>query len=128
MEYLLVTIFTFEIISKLFGLGHFFWEDSWNVMDLVIISASWIEIVVSAMGAASSPGLSSIRLIRVLRVIRLVGMLERLATLATAFIEAGKQVLWVAVLCLVFEYIFTVLGQGLFADSGNLAANPQYKA
>merc|ERR1719502_667302 len=96
-------------------------------MDLVIIGASWIEIFVSALGESEAPGLSSIRLIRVLRVIRLVGMLERLATLAQAFIEAGKQVLWVAVLCLVFVYIFAVLGQGLFANSGTLAANPDYR-
>ena len=54
-------------------------------------------------------------------------MLERLATLAQAFIEAGKQVLWVAVLCLVFVYIFAVLGQGLFANSGTLLANPDYR-
>ena len=85
------------------------------------------QIFVSAFSDSSAPSLSSIRLIRVLRVIRLVGMLERLATLAQAFIEAGKQVLWVAVLCLVFVYIFAVLGQGLFANSGTLAANPDYR-
>ena len=120
LEYALVTVFTFEIGAKIFGLGNYFWEDMWNVMDLIIIAASWIEIFVSIFSDASAPGLSSIRLIRVLRVIRLVGMLERLATLAQAFIEAGKQVLWVAILCLVFVYIFAVLGQGLFANSGQL--------
>lgn len=123
-----MAIFTIEIGTKLIGLSHFFWEDAWNVMDLFIILASWVEIIVSAASTTKSPGVSSIRLIRVLRVIRLVGMLERLATLAQAFIEAGKQVLWVAVLCLVFVYIFAVLGQGLFANSGSLAANVDYKA
>jgi len=54
-------------------------------------------------------------------------MLERLATLAQAFIEAGKQVLWVAVLCLVFVYIFAVLGHGLFSDSPTLLANANYR-
>jgi len=116
IEYIFVTIFTFEISIKLVGFGLIFWTDWWNVMDFLIVLASVVDLFIKGFSGTESSGVSVLRLLRVLRVVRLIGFLEKLNLLAMAFIEALKSVAWVMILVLIVVYIFAVLGQGFFSD------------
>ena len=120
LETIILIVFIFELVLKLFGLGCMFWEDYWNWFDFVVVLASLVELFVGMISSAETPGLSSLRLLRIFRVIRLLGMFERLATLVQAFFDAMVQVLWVGILIFIMIYIFAVLGQGFFCCSGNL--------
>jgi len=122
-EYVLVALFTLELMAKIFGFGvKTFFSDGWNITDFVIVTASVVEIIIAAIFDVETPSLSALRMVRIIRVIRLIGMLERLAILANAFMHAVHQTFYVMVLAIIIVYVFGVFGQQLFADNAELAA------
>lgn len=60
------SIFTFECIIKLMALSKDFFLCGWNIFDLIIVSASLVDIIFELVD-----GLSVLRGLRLLRVIKL---------------------------------------------------------
>ena len=101
------SVFTFEIICKLIGLGLHLWaSDGLNVFDFLIVAVSWVEI-----------GIGGITIVRTLRTFRLF----RLLTVWPAFNRILKTVglalkgsIWFLVLLCLYIYIFAVTGMQTF--------------
>lgn len=132
-EVIFTIIFTFEVGTKWWATGNKFFEDAWNTVDFVIVGSCILEAIISEIiSATGAEGddvgrlIRILRLVRVMRMIRLMGMVDRLATLVEAFIQAAKQVLWVAMLMLILLYMFAVLGHGLFSDNATLNASEDH--
>lgn len=126
-EVTFLVVFVVELMLKFFGIGWLFFRDSWNVIDLVVVGASVVDMLMSLAAGVSSNGLSTLRLIRIFRIVRVFGMFDKLAALLLAFTKSLQQVVWVAILAFIFLYMFAVLGHGFFSDDALLAANPEYK-
>lgn len=120
IEFTFLVFFTIEIILKLFGFGKLFWTDTWNLIDFTIVAASIVEAILEVISDHEGNGLSSIRLVRVMRIIRIVSFLNRLALLVNAFIWALESVMYVALLIILFIYIFAILGNSFFGNKPTL--------
>eukprot|EP00966_Prymnesium_polylepis_P122727 2837304-Prymnesium_polylepis.1 len=66
LELLFNTIFTIEMTFKVLALGiNRYLKDSWNILDVVVVSSAWLPYLFPNMG-----NYSAIRAVRVLRALR----------------------------------------------------------
>jgi len=116
-------LFAVELFLRLLALGpraYFFapgW--SWNVLDVVVVSFSWVNIILEALGSSSDTGVSSsIRVLRLLRVSRLLRIVKTLwivrfvgalRTLVSSLLDTLKPLFWAMLLLLLIMYIAGVL-------------------
>ena len=122
LEYIFTAIFTMEVILKIFGLGNLFWIDGWNIFDFIVVTASLVEVVVTAVLQTDviSLGLSAIRLFRVFRVLRVAGRLTKINVLIQAVLHSLQSVVWVAILLFIMLYVCGVLATNLFGRNKSL--------
>lgn len=103
----LLSIFTIEILLKLYAYrGHFF-KSGWNVFDFLIVAIAWVP--------ASGP-LSVLRAFRILRVLRLLSVVPQMRRVISALghsIPGMSSV--IGVLLLIF-YVCAVLATKLFGQ------------
>ncbi|BDX07021.1 ion transporter [Planctobacterium marinum] len=103
----LLSIFTIEILLKLYAYrGHFF-KSGWNVFDFLIVGIAWVP--------ASGP-LSVLRAFRILRVLRLLSVVPQMRRVISALghsIPGMSSV--IGVLLLIF-YVCAVLATKLFGQ------------
>ena len=100
-----LVIFFVECAVKMFAFRRLFFTDNWNVFDFVIVAASSLATILHEhLGWESAGNVIILRLMRVMRVVRLVEFLGRLATLVSAFVQALRSVVWVALLMFLFMY------------------------
>lgn len=103
----LLSIFTIEILLKLYAYrGHFF-KSGWNVFDFIIVAVAWVP--------ASGP-LSVLRAFRILRVLRLLSVVPQMRRVISALghsIPGMSSV--IGVLLLIF-YVCAVLATKLFGQ------------
>ena len=102
---LILLIFTFELLLKLFVYRFRFFKSGWNIFDFAIVTIAWVP--------ASGP-LSVLRALRILRILRLLSVVPQMRRVVSALghsIPGMASV--VAVLCLIF-YVSSVLTTKLF--------------
>lgn len=106
LDLLFLMIFTAELALKLaaFRLAGFF-RNGWNVFDLIVIAASWSQIV---------PALSALRVLRVLRALRLLHVVPQMRRIIESLSGAIPGIgATVAVLFVVF-FIGAVMATTLY--------------
>ena len=64
LEFLLLVIFTIEMGILLFTMQYQYFADTWNQIDFVVISLSWVSVFVDG------PSIAVVRLIKLLRLLR----------------------------------------------------------
>ena len=64
LEFLLLVIFTIEMGILLFTMQYRYFADTWNQIDFVVISLSWVSVFVDG------PSIAVVRLIKLLRLLR----------------------------------------------------------
>ncbi|CEM11618.1 unnamed protein product [Vitrella brassicaformis CCMP3155] len=104
-------LFTFEVLIKCIALGPVdFVRDSFNIFDVAVVLAAWIEFSMGGAGAAGA--LRAFRLLRVLKLGRnwtslriLLEVISRALTLMSSF----------CLLLFLVIYIFALIGMQLFA-------------
>ncbi len=104
-------IFVVEVAIRIASYGRRpqdFFKEGWNVFDFVVI------------GAAFLPGLRQnatlLRLVRLLRVVRLVSVLPELRVLISGMGRALPPIGSMAVLAILFLYVYGMLGWILYGD------------
>jgi voltage-gated sodium channel len=100
-----ITIFIFEIASKLYCHGGRFFKSGWNLFDFTIVSMALIP---------ESGGLSVLRALRILRALRLVSAVPQMRRVVQTLISAIPGMLSVAGLILLFFYVGAVLTTNLY--------------
>ena len=101
----LLAVFVVELALKLIGHGRRFFYSAWNVFDLLIIGIA----LVPATGA-----LSVLRALRVLRVLRVISAVPRMRAVVEALVRSLPGIASIALLLLVFFYVFSVMATKLF--------------
>jgi voltage-gated sodium channel len=102
---IILSIFAFEVLLKLFAHGLRFWRNPWNVFDFLVV------------GIALIPGSGPFSVLRVLRLLRLVSMVPKLRFIVEALLRAIPGIgSIIGLLALVF-YVFAIIATGLFRES-----------
>ena len=106
---MLVWIFWIEVTLRLMAFGKFFLADPFNVIDFLVVWASWIlEIGFDdVVSASQSNGIVALRMIRLIRALSTVDRFKILITTSVSVIK-NFCILFALEFC-VF-YVFAVVG------------------
>ena len=118
--------FIVEMALKIFGMRELFFEDGWNQIDFAIVVVSVIERIIIWSGSNEDNSLSVVRLLRIMRVLRLITASARLGMLVRALILALKSVMWVGVLFMLLNYVFSVLAVTFYSDISGVPGSYMY--
>ena len=104
-EWVIITVFTMEILLRIVAHGKAFFRDPWNWFDFVIVAVALVPASVS---------LSILRLFRFLRVLRLISVVPSMRRVVSALFTAIPGLASILVLLLLSLYIAAVIGEQLF--------------
>jgi voltage-gated sodium channel len=102
---LILTIFTLEVLAKIFVYGLRFWRNPWHVFDFFVV------------GIALIPGTGPFSVLRVLRLLRLVSLVPKLRFIVEALLRAIPGILSILGLLVLVFYVFAIIATGLFRES-----------
>ena len=106
-----------------------YWKNKWNKVDFIVAISGAITLVVPAVYDSGVGGV--FRMLRFLRLLKIVQVSRGLRTLLATFISSLPGVVNVAMLSLLFMYIYACLGVALFgelAPSSSSAAMSTYSS
>ncbi|XP_055920467.1 sodium channel protein 60E isoform X2 [Eupeodes corollae] len=104
------SIFTFECIVKLLALSKEFFLCGWNIFDLIIVTASLLDIIFELVD-----GLSVLRGLRLLRVLKLAQSWTTMKVLLSIIISTIGALGNLTLILVIVIYIFAVIGMQLFS-------------
>ncbi|XP_017866410.1 PREDICTED: sodium channel protein 60E isoform X4 [Drosophila arizonae] len=104
------SIFTFECIVKLMALSKEFFLCGWNIFDLIIVTASLLDIIFELVD-----GLSVLRGLRLLRVLKLAQSWTTMKVLLSIIISTIGALGNLTLILVIVIYIFAVIGMQLFS-------------
>ncbi|XP_054846940.1 sodium channel protein type 5 subunit alpha-like [Eublepharis macularius] len=110
-----VSIFTGECIMKIFALRHYYFRDSWNIFDFVVMILS---IATTSLKDLFPPTLLRvIRVARISRLLRLVRGARGLRTLLFALLMSLPALANIGLLLFLVMFIYAIFGMTNFACS-----------
>ena len=104
---IVITIFTIEIILRIYAHKGSFFKDPWSLFDFVVVSISLVP---------TSSGFEILRVLRVLRLFRLVTAVPQMKKIVAALVSVIPGMLSVIALMTLFFYISAVMSTQLFAE------------
>ncbi|XP_037923835.1 sodium channel protein 60E isoform X3 [Hermetia illucens] len=104
------SIFTFECIVKIMALSKDYFHCGWNIFDLIIVSASLLDIIFELVD-----GLSVLRGLRLLRVLKLARSWTTMKVLLSIIISTIGALGNLTLILVIVIYIFAVIGMQLFS-------------
>ena len=103
--------FTLEAVLKIAGLGlRTYLRDRFNVFDLLVVSTSYVEVLVDALTNYDFPGLTMLRAMRLLRILKLIQHWSSLSSLAVVVLKGLSSLTSFLVVLLIFIFTFALLG------------------
>ncbi len=108
LDMLVVAIFTVEIIMRIVVYKGAFFKDPWSLFDFFVVAISLIP---------TSDGLSILRALRVLRLFRLLTIVPQMRIIIGALIAVIPGIASVAMVLLLFFYVFAIMSTTLFGES-----------
>ncbi|KAA0155090.1 hypothetical protein FNF31_06158 [Cafeteria roenbergensis] len=109
-------IFVVEMVLKLLGLGLWGYFSEWfNRFDGIIVIVSVVDLFVGGDG-----GIAAFRTVRIARVLKIAKYLDSMRMIAEVVRQSLESFSYIALLLLLFCFIYSVLGMqlfgGIFAD------------
>lgn len=104
---IVITIFTIEILLRIYVHRLSFFKDSWSVFDFLIVGISLVP---------TSSGFEILRVLRVLRLFRLITAVPQMRKIVSALISVIPGMLSVIALMTLFFYIFAIMATQLFSE------------
>ncbi|XP_031358940.1 sodium channel protein 60E-like [Photinus pyralis] len=104
------SIFTLECTMKLMALSKDFFKNGWNIFDLIIVSASVLDLIFELVD-----GLSVLRGLRLLRVLKLAQSWITMKVLLSIIISTIGALGNLTFVLVIVIYIFAVIGMQLFS-------------
>ena len=113
LDVVVLTIFTIEIILRLYAHGWQFFKGGWNWFDLIIVVVSYLP---------TGGALQVLRVLRVLRVMRLLSAIPSLRKVVNALVASIPGIASIGGLLVIIMYVFVVACTMLFGPySSNFA-------
>jgi voltage-gated sodium channel len=103
-----ITIFTLEILLRIFAHRVSFFKDPWSLFDFTIVAISLVP---------SSAGFEILRILRVFRLFRLITVVPQMRKVVLALVSVIPGMASIAGLLVLFFYIFSIMATGLYAET-----------
>jgi hypothetical protein len=120
-ENIFTSIYTLEMVIKLFVLKREYFRDSWNLLDFFLawvgITDCWILIMVDSGPLGGLQVVRVLRLFRILRLQRILRLTPHLAVLMEGLAGSFKSMFWIVLLLIAFVYIMSLVCCNLIFDS-----------
>ena len=104
-DVMILSIFTTEVLIKLFVYRLGFWRNPWNVFDFFVVAIALI------------PATGPFQVLRVLRLLRLVSMVPKLRFIVEALLRAIPGIISIIGLLLLIFYVFSIIATALFRET-----------
>ena len=105
---IVITIFTIEIILRIYVHRVSFFKDPWSLFDFFVVAISLVP---------TSSGFEILRVLRVLRLFRLITAVPQMRKIVSALISVIPGMLSVVALMVLFFYVFAIMATHLFAQT-----------
>lgn len=105
---IVITIFTIEIIMRIYVHRLSFFKDGWSLFDFFIVAISLVP---------SSAGFEILRILRVLRLFRLITVVPQMRKIVIALVSVIPGMISIAGLLTLLFYIFAIMSVHLFGDT-----------
>ncbi|PLY15494.1 MAG: ion transporter [Sulfurimonas sp.] len=102
-----ISIFTIEIVLRIYVNRISFFKDPWSLFDFTIVAISLVPL---------SAGFEILRVLRVLRLFRLVTVVPQMRKIVSALISVIPGMLSIAALMSLFFYIFAIMATQLYSE------------
>lgn len=120
-------IFTVEAIIKIAAQRRLYFSDNWNLFDFTIVLLTIAGLIVTYSGNGSIGSMPSIvRTFRVARAMRLINGMTEVKRLFKTLMLTLPAVLNILTLLVLLFFIFTIVGNQLFATVALNGANDQH--
>lgn len=106
-NFIVVSIFTIEIIMRISVHKKEFFKDPWSLFDFTIVAISLVP---------TSDGFEIFRVLRVLRLFRLITIVPQMRKIVTALIKVVPGIASIGALLTLFFYIFAIMSTQLFSE------------
>lgn len=115
-NYTFAFIFSLEASIKIIGLGSYYWKDSWNIFDFILLLGSIAGILYTYFGGTSvGTAATSIRSLRVGRLFRLVQSAPTLRQLFNTLLATLPSLVNIGGVLFLVQFIYAAMGVQLFA-------------
>lgn len=103
-EYIFLSLFIFEMVIKMYGLGtQLYFRSSFNKFDCIVIFGSTIEMIFTYFNPDQSFGISVLRSLRLLRIFKVTRYWVSLRNLVISLINSMRSI--ISLLFLLFLFI-----------------------
>lgn len=102
-----ISIFTIEIVLRIYVNRISFFKDPWSLFDFTIVAISLVPL---------SAGFEILRVLRVLRLFRLVTVVPQMRKIVSTLISVIPGMLSIAALMSLFFYIFAIMATQLYSE------------
>ncbi len=103
-----ITIFTIEIILRIYVHRVSFFKDGWSIFDFLIVAISL---------APTSGGFEILRVLRVLRLLRLITVVPQMKKIVMALIQVIPGMASIGALLSLLFYIFAIMATQLYGET-----------
>lgn len=103
-----ITIFTIEIILRIYVHRVSFFKDPWSLFDFTIVAISLVP---------ASSGFEIFRILRVLRLFRLITVVPQMRKIVMALVSVIPGMVSIAALLILFFYIFAIMATNLYSET-----------
>ncbi|MEA2017334.1 MAG: ion transporter [Campylobacterota bacterium] len=103
-----ISIFTIEILLKIYTYKLNFFKSGWNLFDFFIVTISLIP---------TSAGFEILRVLRVLRLLRLITVVPQMRKIVTALVSVVPGMASIGALLTLLFYIFAIMATELYGEA-----------
>lgn len=107
-DMVVITIFTIEIILRIYVHRVSFFKDPWSLFDFTIVAISLVP---------ASSGFEIFRILRVLRLFRLITVIPQMRKIVMALLSVIPGMASIAALLTLFFYIFAIMATHLYGET-----------
>ncbi|SEK03315.1 voltage-gated sodium channel [Cribrihabitans marinus] len=107
IDRVVLTIFVLELLVKFYAYGLRFFNNAWNVFDLVVVSLGLLP---------DRSGLSALRGLRVIRALRLLSVIPQMRKVVQALLDALPGMGAVIIMISIVFYVFGVMATLMYGD------------
>jgi len=103
-----ISIFTIEILLRIYVHKGAFFKDPWSIFDFIIVAMSLVP---------ASAGFEIFRILRVLRLFRLMTVVPQMRKIISALLSVIPGIASIAALLSLFFYIFAIMSTQLYGET-----------
>jgi len=112
VNYTFVVIFTIEAILKITAQGCYYFQDSWNLFDFMIVVLTIVILSLNFVGVGEKLEIlgTVLRTLRIGRVFRLIKKQKKLNAIFITLIKAFPAIASLGLLLMLLIFMFAVIG------------------